>query len=72
MNMCHDASHVRRWNCGATRDGCFLGMVRAGLITPNDPTHSPIGDPFNSPLIWINAAGAAAVEEWVYAGAQND
>lgn len=66
--------------CGTSADTCYQGMVTAGFLTPDDPTHSPIIDPNNSPLAWFNGgmpldnsdpndAAAAELTAWIQAGA---
>jgi hypothetical protein len=82
---CHEDPGHNVFLC-ATRDGCYTGMVQAGLIDPVHPERSTIGDPTQSPLSWINPAdgnmpidapgpnpaGREAILEWVAAGAQNN
>jgi hypothetical protein len=71
--------------CGDTKDDCFNGLVKAGLINTSTPSSSVLGAPASSPLSWYgqggpmpqddpmtNAAGAAAITAWINAGAQND
>jgi hypothetical protein len=73
---------VHVWVCGATKETCYAGMVRVGLVNPNDPPSSLIIDPNNSPLSWFNPngpmpkdspgpnpAGRDAISAWVLAGA---
>lgn len=81
---CHSPP-IHVWTCGSTKDTCYQGMVKVGLISPADPSMSAIIDPQNSPLAWFNASGpmpfdnpapnptgAAAIQAWVAAGAQNN
>ncbi len=83
---CHGSPLPRKWVCGTTAESCYAGMVKIGIINTANPTASSLVDPFNSSLVWIdpdygsmpeddldpNPAGAAAVAEWVAAGAQNN
>jgi hypothetical protein len=82
---CHNGA-FNVWRCGDDKDTCYRGMVTmAALISPSNPTASPIADPRNSPLSWINPSGimpfdtpgafpegCAAITAWVAAGAQNN
>jgi hypothetical protein len=79
---CH--TNVRGgFKCGANKNDCYAGMVAAGLVKTTNGAQSPIGIPGQSPLAWLggampldndapNAAGAAAVQAWVAAGALNN
>jgi hypothetical protein len=83
---CHADPDHNVWLCGTTKDSCYPGMVGVGLIDVAHPEHSMIADPTLSPLTWIdpaggnmpfdapgqNAAGRAAILNWVAAGAQNN
>jgi hypothetical protein len=83
---CHlGTPRVHVWVCGSTRDTCYAGMVKVGIISTTDPTNSPIADPQNSPLSWINPNGPMPRDNptpnpqaggdivwWVLAGAQNN
>lgn len=82
---CHGDPDHNIWMCPPTKDGCYAGMVAQGLITPADPTASPIGSRTMSPLVWVNPNGPMpfdnrvsnrtagdAVMAWVAAGAQNN
>jgi hypothetical protein len=74
------------WRCGNSKDTCYQGMVGFQLINEEDPIHSKIGDPKNSPLKWINEdfgimpqdavmpfpEGRDAILAWVGACAQNN
>jgi hypothetical protein len=74
------------WLCGTTKEACYAGMVKLGLIDPAHPAQSAIADPSRSPLAWINLAGGTmpfdaqapnpaardAITAWVRAGAPND
>ncbi|MEA2745916.1 MAG: hypothetical protein QOI41_59, partial [Myxococcales bacterium] len=76
---CH--TNVRGgFKCGTNKNDCYSGMVAAGLVKTTNGAQSPIGIPGQSPLAWLggampldndapNAAGAAAVQAWVAAGA---
>lgn len=83
---CHLDS-VNGWTCGTNKDTCYKGMVGAGaeIINPTTPKLSTIGDPKNSPIVWINPSGNMpndaiapfpegrdAILAWVAAGAQNN
>ena len=68
------------FTCGNNKTECFAGLVQAGLVTPADGTHSPLGVAATSPLAWFgggmpldeavpNAKARAAVAAWVAAGA---
>ena len=78
---CHSPP-IHIWTCGTTKETCYQGMQKVGLIDPANPSASLIIDPQNSPLAWFNPsgpmpfdnpvpnpAGAAAIEAWVAAGA---
>jgi hypothetical protein len=79
---CH--TNVRGgFKCGTNKADCYQGLLAAGLITPANPTRSPIAADDESPLVWLgggmpiddpapNPAAAAAVKAWVAAGAQNN
>jgi hypothetical protein len=82
---CHASPGFNVWLCGDTKDSCYQGMVRVGLISPAKPQASPIGNPTQSPLSWINPtgnmpfdgtspspAGRDAILAWVAACAPND
>jgi hypothetical protein len=71
------------FKCGTTKSECYAGLVAAGLVSTTNGAQSPIGIPGQSPLVWLgggmpldndapNAAGAAAVQAWVAAGALDD
>ena len=81
---CHSPP-IHIWTCGTTKDTCYMGMQKVGLIDPANPAMSLIIDPNNSPLAWFNSSGpmpfdnpvpnpigAAAIQAWVLAGAQNN
>jgi hypothetical protein len=78
---CHSPP-IHVWTCGMTKESCYAGMVRVGLVNPNNPSSSLIIDPLNSPLAWFNvsgvmprdnptpnAGGAKAISDWITAGA---
>jgi hypothetical protein len=78
---CHSPP-IHIWTCGTTKETCWQGMKKVGLIDPANPSMSLIIDPQNSPLAWFNPNGpmprdnpvanplaAAAIEAWVAAGA---
>jgi hypothetical protein len=82
---CHANPGANDWVCGDTPDSCYRGMVKVGLIDPQNPTHSAIADANESPLVWVNASGDMpfdaiaplpegrdAILAWVAACAQND
>jgi hypothetical protein len=83
---CHLDS-VNGWTCGTNKNTCYMGMVGVGaeIIDPVNPKASVIGDPKNSPVVWVNPSGnmpndavapfpegRAAILAWVAAGAQNN
>lgn len=79
---CHTNARAG-FKCGTSKADCYQGLVDAGLVTPANGTQSPIGKPGQSPLAWLgggmpldndapNAAGAAAIQAWVAAGAKNN
>ncbi|HEX3594220.1 MAG TPA: hypothetical protein VHU80_03935 [Polyangiaceae bacterium] len=82
---CHANPGFDVWLCGDTKDSCYAGMTHVGLINPDDPLGSLIGDRTESPLSWINPTGNMpfdatgtfpegrdAILAWVAACAQND
>lgn len=84
---CHGGTNFNIWLCGGDKDTCYHGMstMTRLLIDTSNPQASQIGDPRNSPLIWINAngfmpadaltpfpEGRDAIQAWVAACAQND
>jgi len=83
---CHADPGHNVWLCGTSKDTCYPGMVKVGLIDPAHPQQSMIADPTLSPLTWIDPAGGNmpfdapgpypagrdAIRAWVAAGAQNN
>ena len=82
---CHANPGFNNWLCGETKDSCYAGMVEVGLINPQNPPASLIGNPTQSPLSWVNPTGnmpfdatgplptgRAAILAWVGACAPND
>jgi hypothetical protein len=72
--------------CGTTAASCLSGMIAKGLIDTTNPKASLLGDPANSPLIWIDSANgampadssaanaklAADITAWLSSGAAGD
>jgi hypothetical protein len=82
---CHGSVGANEWVCGDTADSCYRGMVKVGLINPQNPTRSAIANPEQSPLTWVNPSGDMpfddvgplpeardAISAWVAACALND
>jgi len=82
---CHDDPDHTVWLCGKTKDTCYTGMISIGLIDPENPTASRIGNPNTSDLSWVNPNGPMpfdgpgpfpegrdAILAWVAACAQNN
>ena len=82
---CHADPGHNVWLCTNAKT-CYEGMLSIGLVDAVSPTDSDIADPQRSPLVWFNpaggnmpldaqvdnAAGRAAVEAWIAAGAPED
>jgi PQQ-like domain len=79
---CHQNTHAG-FRCGRTKDECYQGLLDKGLVTPDDPSDSPLGQKDVSPLAWFggpmpadnpvpNPAAAAKITAWLQAGAKND
>jgi hypothetical protein len=82
---CHANPGFNVWLCGDTKDSCYAGMVKVGLIDPQHPLASRIASPTQSPLSWVNPTGDMpfdatgpqpvgrdAILAWVAACAPND
>ena len=83
---CHADPDHNVWLCGTDKATCYQGMVTEGLINTANPVASLLSDPNRSPLIWVdpahgfmpadrlqpNPAGAAAINAWALACAQNN
>jgi hypothetical protein len=82
---CHANPGFDVWLCGDDKDACYAGMVQVGLVDPERPLTSLIGDTRRSPLSWVNTNGTMpfdatgafqegrdAVLAWVAACARND
>jgi hypothetical protein len=79
---CHRET-LKGFACGATKDACYEGLLRAGLVDLKNPMASAIGDPSRSPLAWFgeglepqddprpNPDAAHAITRWLEAGAKN-
>jgi hypothetical protein len=79
---CH-AEKQKTFACGDSKDSCYEGLVRAGLVDTSNPIASKLGDPKSSPLAWFgeglmpkddpspNVEGARAITRWLEAGAKN-
>ena len=82
---CHADPNHNVWLCTNAKT-CYQGMLDVGLIDPANAADSDIADPRRSPLVWFNAAGGnmpldaqvddaagrAAIEAWIAAGAPGD
>ena len=73
------------FECGATKEVCYQGMVAKGLINPANPSASLLVNPTLSPLRWFSPTGimpednlvanpqaAVAIPAWLAAGGRND
>lgn len=83
---CHADPGHNVWLCGNDAETCYKGMTDMGLINPDHPEKSTIGDPKRSEITWINPTGGtmpldaqgpndeakAAIEAWLAAGAPRE
>jgi hypothetical protein len=86
MAGCHADPGHNVWLCGNDAETCYKGMTDMGLINPDHPEKSTIGDPKRSEITWINPTGGrmpldaqgandeakAAIEAWLAAGAPRE
>ena len=49
---CHDVA-LAGFACGADKDSCYTGLVSSGMITPANPSASPMADSERSLLAWF-------------------